>query len=368
MNLCRIFYLFLILVQLSSANASATRRHLVNISLGPLSKFFKTDLESKGTPNNQHRMIPSENITWTHPDPPEIQIEEESDGTYQLFTLLDWVSKDENDQFLVFGFKKADQIDSFRHQVKAPLSSERELVELVRVLPDGDLQADTIELFAPTFWELKNELEFERNRKFWLMPYVGLTYLEVDQPGFTSLIELEAQAQLQLVYYFHSSSWSVGAKVDLDIPILSSNINAIYAWRLGSSITLQKTHLFSHGRFDMGFGLGGYYSTMFVSNNYMGHQNVYGPDFFPILNYRLWDSFKLTLIPKYLPIMNQLGFLSLSSRFIEIQLELQRTLPKGRQWVCQFSFKDIYGFLQASTPNYPTHLQTFSLDFGFHWW
>jgi hypothetical protein len=374
-------YLFFYMTVCEVAFASSTTAKIIFLGRQPqegptktTSSGTRTDKDSSKEEDKEQDESPGRisGLIWKTPTEMEVQLLSNPDGSYQLEVPLEWTFPDKNWNFIEISENIRIQSSANEYHIQVPLTSEQTLLKLMAVSPAGDLKNESVEIDFPTYSEFGGDLDYEKSHPFWYMGYLGISYLNLSQSLLPNLNEWTASFGLAGNYRFKTSNLSVRGNACLAVPFTSYGMGGVNATLFEGGLYATKDLLPERKQWSLSVSLGGYYDTLWATNNAIGFQNIYGPQLFPTLSYRLKNEDLVFLTAKYSPIMNGkgLGFFSLDNREIRVDLEWRRKFKNQHQLGLLTGFRDLV-INGLSTSLYPfsanAHMQSINISIGLHW-
>jgi hypothetical protein len=259
-------------------------------------------------------------LVWLTQDSLTVTPKIQSDQTVQLLSTLEWSAPSSSLVFLFGSSPVPAQGKTSRYQIQVPLEAETTPVSIQAIDPTGQVSSEEVEIHYPPFASTLAKVANRYQHPFSITPSLGGTFIEMDQPGSTGLTEWGVNFQVNATYALKAENWSLGASIwTTPIPFGSSRSNVTATVYGGEAhATYELPWLTFPWNLSLSSGL--LFTTLSVSQQALGFQNVTAFQLFPTLTYEFNKENQVTLSFKYLPIFAGFSFLTLDSRIIDAHL------------------------------------------------
>ncbi len=189
----------------------------------------------------------------------------------------------------------------------------------------------------------------------------SITYLQSRTTGFSS-VALTAKGGL--VYAWAPGRWSLGLTSFITmLPMTNSRSDGKAGRFLGVNLRAAYALPLGRGPWALGFAFGGYFSTMFVTDDAFGYQNVAGPQLYPSLRRRFANGESIGAYAKYSPVSSGLSLMTLANREIAFGIDWNRPLQSGESFGLGLDISNLV--LYEGSTAIDSSTVTIGLNYGF---
>ena len=250
-----------------------------------------------------------------------------------------------------------------RFSISVPLTRQVTSFQLQAIDIFGRLEAETFVIKTAAWEDVVRGARARANQeplRFGMG--VGVSSLAYQQDRVANYSELALTGKLSAQYRL-APEWDVMLSGYFTALPLSSSRNDTSVRFLGLNLRAGYSLPFVQAPWRLSILGGGYFATMFVSNELFGYQGVMGPQIYPSIQRELSSGSILTAYAKYSPVSQGGSLIDLKSREWAIGAGWINPLKDGRQFSINVDIADL--LVIGSTTS--ARSQSFTVGVGYGW-
>jgi hypothetical protein len=313
-----------------------------------------------------------EGITWITGNSTEVELKRSSQDEVQLFISLEWKYEGPSANFLVDekAAVRSGSLPIYKAEVR--IQAETTPVRIMAVDVTGEIRAQNLEIHFPMFQKVQEDtlgLSPSPSRSpFGIKAVAGLNSIRVNQSSSRGLSEWGIYFQVDGTYRLGKSQWLLeGMGWVTTLPFGYSD--SLKANVFGGEAHISYLKSWLNSPWSLSLSLGFYYTTLDVTQQLFGFQDLSAFELFPKLEYNLPNGDPLHLTAKYLPVFSGFSSLTFDSRVIEVSAGWDHLVGKSssRAISVGFNWTDIQ--LKGSGSSFlgAVHFQSVGLNLGYRW-
>jgi hypothetical protein len=246
------------------------------------------------------------------------------------------------------------------------LKAKQTSVSLRAVHPKGkSIEEEYVVIFndwEPTYAKKLRQIQDAPTPIIGITPAAGFSLISYQQTGVKDFSEIALTAKLTWHKPF-SDQWSMAINSFVTALPIHTNQTGISAHFLGVNGRIGYNLPFIPSPWRINLMAGYYYSTMFVTSNAFGYQNIMGPQIYPTIRRTFSSGHTVSAYFKFSPMVSDFSFLSLDNREIAGGLTYSHLLKNGHYVSACFDYSQIT--LLGPKFTIDSNSQTLSLSYGF---
>lgn len=202
------------------------------------------------------------------------------DGKSQEFVILRGKYSQPKKWALIVNTDKVKVGDDGHFEVKMPCQGNEKLdLQLKAIGPFGEVEGEEVSI------ELIRIRDPEQNissNKIVVVPELGLSTISYQETGISNYSEIALTAKVSARRQIFSPRWDLGVNTYFTLLPLKKSTDVTVRF-LGANLRVGYVFPFFQPLWKLTLYGGGYYTTMFVTKNQFGFDNMGGPQLFPML-------------------------------------------------------------------------------------
>jgi hypothetical protein len=290
---------------------------------------------------------------------------EESAGTkVQHFVIIEGLYPKE-DWSLIIGKVKLQRDKKGRFKAKTKIEAKEKPLALAAVGPGGQVEVENLKILYPDF-----DPDHKDAARHSFSAGVGLSMIDYKQEASAvsspvSLSEKGITLKGSYVYRLAPPNWDLGITVFGTGLVLSSNIPSTTARFIGANFRVGYAVSQIQEPWRLLLMFGGYYTTMSVSPNSFGFQNLSGPQFFPVLRRALNQGDSISSYFKISPVSaGGISLTNLSSRELALGVTYNKNLKNGHSMPFSIDYSNLQSSVETSDGSAVVPVAVTSLTLG----
>jgi hypothetical protein len=247
-------------------------------------------------------------------------------------------------------------------QLAIPIQFPHQKIELIAISPRGVVEKESLIVEASSWAAIQGQTELmHKERRFKFTPSLGVTSFSYTDPRVDDYSATALTIKASGSYIFLPPRWDFSFSSYVTAYLLShSEPDLAHFFGLNFRVGYLLPWLSEPWRLVISGGV--YYTTMFVSTDRFGFENLAGPQLYPTLRRTLSRGDQISVYAKYSPVSSGSEGFSFSSR--EVAFGAGYVFPRfrnGHTISASFDYADI----QASSLDISFHSSSFTLGVGY---
>jgi hypothetical protein len=291
-------------------------------------------------------------------------VEESNGAKVQHYVIIEGLYPKE-DWSLIIGKVKLKRDKTGRFKAKTKIDGKEKPLALAAVGPGGQVEVENLKILYPDFDP--NPKQASRHS---FSAGVGFSIISYSQESsaVTNAVSLDEKGitlKGSYVYRLAPPNWDLGVTVFGTGAVLSSNIPSTTARFIGANFRIGYAVPQIAEPWRLLIMVGGYYTTMIVSPNTFGFQNLSGPQVFPVLRRALSHGDSISSYLKFSPVSaGGIGISTLSSRELAFGVTYNMNLKNGHSMPFSIDYSNLKSSIDVPEASTSVPVSVSSLTFG----
>lgn len=293
-----------------------------------------------------------------------VVVEESVGAKVQHYVIIEGLYP-KQDWSLIVGKVKLKLDKTGRFKAKTKIESKEKALALAAVGPGGQVEVENLKILYPDF-----DPAHKNASRHSFSAGVGISMISYSQEAtaVTNAVTLNEKGitlKGSYVYRLAPPNWDLGITVFGTGAVLSSDIPSTTARFIGANFRVGYAVPQISEPWRLLLMFGGYYTTMIVSPNTFGFQNLSGPQFFPVLRRALSRGDSISSYFKISPVSaGGVSLTNLSSRELAFGVTYNRNLKNGHSMPFSIDYSNLKSSVESPDASTSVPVAVSSLTFG----
>ncbi len=293
-----------------------------------------------------------------------VVVEETSGTKVKHFVVIEGLYPKE-DWSLIIGKVKLKRDKTGRFKAKTKIEGKEKSLAFAAVGPGGQVEVESLKILYSDFDSNRKEMTRHSFSAGAGLSMISYTQEATAVSNAVNLSEKGITLKGSYVYRLAPPNWDLGITVFGTGMVLSSSLPGATARFIGANFRVGYAVSQVREPWRLLLMVGGYYTTMIVSPNTFGFQNLSGPQFFPVLRRALNQGNSISSYFKISPVSaGGFSITNLSSREMAFGVTYNKNLKNGHSMPFSIDYSNLKSSVETPDGTAMVPVAVNSLTFG----